>query len=63
MQTTWGGALQRRIEASAYFSRQAEVFREAEVYETMNRSFSQIEDAMRVVSLLALSAIVFGIFN
>lgn len=56
-------ALRRRIETSRYFSRQAEVFREAEVYETMNRSFGQIEDAMRAVSFLAVSAIVFGIFN
>jgi len=56
-------ALRRRIQASTYLSRQTEVFSEAEVYETMNRSFSQVEDAMRAVSLLALSAIVFGIFN
>lgn len=56
-------ALRRRLETSPYFSRQTEVFSEAEVYETMNRSFSQVKDAMRVVSWLALSAIVFGIFN
>ncbi|MEW5959129.1 MAG: ABC transporter permease [Chloroflexota bacterium] len=55
--------LRRRLESSAYFSRQTEVFTEAEVYETMNRSFSQVKEAMQVVSLLALSAIVFGIFN
>lgn len=56
-------ALRRRLETSPYFSRQTEVFSEAEVYETMNRSFSQVKEAMRVVSWLALSAIVFGIFN
>lgn len=56
-------AMRRRLETSPYFSRQAEVFSEAEVYETMNRSFSQVKDAMQMVSWLALSAIVFGIFN
>lgn len=52
-----------RLESSSYLARRVDVATERELNDKMNQSFKQIGETMNAVSILALIAIVFGIFN
>ncbi len=56
-------ALERSLRENRSIARQVDVSQEKSVYDKMNRSFSQVEQTMRAISLLALLVIIFGIFN
>lgn len=56
-------AIEARLRESPFLTRQVDIKSEKAVYDTMNQSFKQIEEVMGAVSVLALVAIVFGIFN
>ncbi|MFQ6015552.1 MAG: ABC transporter permease [Anaerolineae bacterium] len=56
-------AVRDRLENSSYLTKRVDVATEKELNDKMGKSFKQIEETMNAVSLLALVAIVFGIFN
>ncbi|MFQ5858647.1 MAG: ABC transporter permease, partial [Anaerolineae bacterium] len=52
-----------RLERSSYLAKRVDVATEKELNDKMNQSFKQMEETMNAISVLALVAIVFGIFN
>jgi len=56
-------AVRERLQNSSYLVRKVDVATEKELNDKMGKSFKQIEETMNAVSVLALIAIVFGIFN
>ncbi|MFQ6058607.1 MAG: ABC transporter permease [Anaerolineae bacterium] len=56
-------AVRERLENSSYLAKRVDVATEKELNDKMGKSFKQMEETMNAVSLLALVAIVFGIFN
>lgn len=56
-------ALAAALRKNRSIARQVDIAPERVVYDKMNESFRQVEQAMQAVSILALLVIVFGIFN